>query len=236
MHRDEVDPALILVAERAREYLATLDDAPLHSPDLRGDGLVVRRPDPGGGERRARHARTADRSRARRDGRLGRAAELPLRDRRRHPRRPRRRLARFRARPELVRVDRNAARLAARARFARLAPRPLRASRRVGRRAHLRRDDGQLRLARGRAPLVGGPARRRRERGRTRRAPGGADHDQRLHPCERPEGARACSASAGRGRRRSSATRWAGSISKRSSARSQRSTELQRSWSGTRAR
>ena len=32
MHRDEVDPALVLVAERAREYLATLDDAPLHSP------------------------------------------------------------------------------------------------------------------------------------------------------------------------------------------------------------
>ncbi len=34
MHRDEVDPALILVAERAREYLATLDDAPLHSPSF----------------------------------------------------------------------------------------------------------------------------------------------------------------------------------------------------------
>jgi glutamate/tyrosine decarboxylase-like PLP-dependent enzyme len=34
MHREELDPALTLVAERARAYLATLDDAPLHSPSF----------------------------------------------------------------------------------------------------------------------------------------------------------------------------------------------------------
>ena len=53
-------PALTLIAERARAYLATLDDAPLHSPDLRGDRLVVRRRAPRGGTRRARHPRAAD--------------------------------------------------------------------------------------------------------------------------------------------------------------------------------
>jgi glutamate/tyrosine decarboxylase-like PLP-dependent enzyme len=32
VRRDELDPALTLIAERARAYLASLDDAPLHSP------------------------------------------------------------------------------------------------------------------------------------------------------------------------------------------------------------
>ncbi len=31
MRRDELEPAISLIAERARAYLATLDDAPLHS-------------------------------------------------------------------------------------------------------------------------------------------------------------------------------------------------------------
>jgi len=34
VERSELEPALALVAERARAYLATLDDAPLHGPDV----------------------------------------------------------------------------------------------------------------------------------------------------------------------------------------------------------
>ena len=79
-----------------------------------------------------RRARASARRGARRVGRVGGAAELPLRHRRRDAGGARRRLGYLDARPELVRVDRVAARRAARAHVDRLAARPVRASRPSG--------------------------------------------------------------------------------------------------------
>src|SRR5205823_6461726 len=83
---------------------------------------------------------------------------LPLRHGRRDAGRARRRLARERARPDRVQLDLFATRDAARADRGRVAEGALQAPRRVERRPHDRRDDGELHRPRGGAPLVAAPA------------------------------------------------------------------------------
>ena len=71
----------------------------------------------------------------------------------------------------------------------RLAEAAVRPPRVVGRRAHHRRDDGQLHRARRRAPLVGAASRRRHRRARIRGSAGRAGALERLHPSQRDESA-----------------------------------------------
>src|SRR5512133_2350786 len=143
----------------------------------------------GGGRRGAHRARRARGSVGCRNS-VVRPTLFPLRHRRDDPGRAGRRLAHVAVGSERVLGRQLAVRGATRGGCRPLAPRAVRAARGLGRRAHDRCDDGELRRPGMRAALVGGAARGRPRRARLRRVAGGARLLHRVRPRERAQGAR----------------------------------------------
>ena len=149
----ELHDVVELTAREADGYLAGIADRPVRDPSAEEVRRDLRRPAPRAGERRGRDPEGALR-RARRGGALGRAEVLPLRGRGDDAGRARRRLAGLDPRPEPGLLGLLAAHQPPGAGRDRLAEGAVRAARGDGRRADHRRDDGELRRARRRAPVV----------------------------------------------------------------------------------
>ena len=124
---DEIDPVIDLLAKEAAGYLGGLDDRPVRHPDAESVAARFDVPLPERGDGAEAALRGAARRCRRRPAHL-RPEVVPLHHRRGHAGGAGRRLVRDRARPEPRRVDRVAARRAARARLAALAEGALRAA------------------------------------------------------------------------------------------------------------